>query len=306
MALEALRTDDARFTSLPDWPYQPRYLDDLAGYEGLRMHYIDEAPDGAPEGAPVYLCLHGEPTWAYLYRKMIPVFVGSGGRVVAPDFFGFGRSDKPVDDSAYTWGFHRDALLRLVERLDLSDVTLVVQDWGGLLGLTIPVDMPERVTGLLIMNTAFATGAEPTEGFVSWRDHVAITPDLDVARLMRRACPHLTEEEAAAYEAPFPGPEHKAGVRTFPALVPTSPDMDGVEVSKKAVEWWSQEFEGRSFMAVGEQDPVLASVMPAMHRIIRGCPEPMVMPEAGHFVQEWGDDVARAALKQWEVTPDGL
>lgn len=260
------------------------------------MHYIDEGP----RDAPVFLCLHGEPTWAYLYRKMIPVFLEAGGRVVVPDFFGFGRSDKPVADDVYTWDFHRDALLHLIERLDLTDITLVVQDWGGLLGLTVPVDMPERISGLLIMNTAFATGVEPTEGFIAWRDHVANTPDLDVARLMKRTCPHLSDDEADAFGAPFPGAEHKAGVRTFPALVPTSPDMDGVTVSRKAVEWWSTEFDGHSFMAIGEADPVLASVMPLVHATIRGCPEPMRLPDAGHFVQEWGAQVARAALAAWE------
>jgi pimeloyl-ACP methyl ester carboxylesterase len=296
MTLEAIRTDDVRFASLPGWPYAPRYVSDLPGYEGMRMHYVDEGP----EDAPVFLCLHGEPTWSYLYRKMIPVFIGSGARVVAPDFFGFGRSDKPVDDDAYTFDFHRGSLLRLIEHLDLRDITLVVQDWGGLLGLTIPVDLPERISGLLAMNTAIGTGAEPTEGFVAWRDYVANTPDLDVGRLMKRSCPHLTDDELAAYDAPFPGPEYKAGVRTFPALVPTSPDADGVDVSRRAVKWWATEFNGRSFMAIGVTDPVLASVMPRLHQVINGCPPPMMLPDAGHFVQEWGDQVARTALAEWE------
>lgn len=296
MTLETVRTPDDRFASLPDWPYGARYVDDLSGYEGLRMHYVDEGP----RDAPVFLCLHGLPTWAYLYRRMIPVFLETGARVVAPDLFGFGRSDKPVDDDAHTWDFHRDALLRLIARLDLTDITLVVQDWGGLLGLTVPVDMPERVSGLLIMNTAFATGAEPTPGFVAWRDYVANNPDFEVGRLMKRTCQHLTDAEVSAYDAPFPGSEYKAGIRAFPTLVPTSHEMDGVEVSKRAVEWWSTDFDGHSFMAIGENDPVLGSVMPIMHRIIKGCPEPMRLPEAGHFVQEQGEQVARAALASWE------
>lgn len=295
MPPEALRTDDSRFAGLPDWPYEPRYVDDLPGYDGLRLHYVDEGPTDAP----VFLCLHGEPTWAYLYRRMMPTFLESGARVVAPDFFGFGRSDKPVDDAVYTWGFHRASLLAFIERLALREVTLVVQDWGGLLGLTIPVDMPERVSGLLAMNTTFAIGAEPTEGFLAWRDYMASTPDLAVDRLMKRSCPHLSEAEAAAYSAPFPGPEHKAGVRTFPNLVPTSKEMDGVEVSTRAARWWSTEFEGRSFMAIGESDPVLGSVMPAVHSLIKGCPPPLRLPEAGHFVQEWGERVARTTLEQW-------
>jgi haloalkane dehalogenase len=295
MTIEVVRTPDSRFENLPDWPYQARYIDDLVEYEGLRMHYVDEGPPDAP----VFLCLHGEPTWSYLYRKMAPVFLESGARVVAPDFYGFGRSDKPVSDPDYTWEFHRGSLLAFIDRLDLTDMTLVVQDWGGLLGLTIPVDMPDRVTGLLVMNTAFAIGVEPTEGFVAWRDFVANTPDFDVGRLMRRSCEHLSEEEIAAYDAPFPSPEFKAGVRTFPALVPTSPEMGGVDVSKEAIEWWSTEFEGRSFMAIGEADPVLAPVMPMIHGVIKGCPEPLVLPKAGHFVQEWGEQVARAALAHW-------
>ena len=232
MAIEAVRTDESRFDDLPDWPYAPRYLDSLPGYEGLRIHYVDEGP----ADAPVFLCLHGEPTWGYLYRRMIPTFLDAGMRVVAPDFYGFGRSDKPVDDAVYTWDFHRNALLRFVAALDLIDITLVVQDWGGLLGLTLPVEFPDLITGLLIMNTAFGVGATPSEGFESWRDFVARTPDLAVGKMLGRACPHLTKEEAAAYDAPFSGPESKAGVRTFPAnSSPPTPRCAGVEVSRRAV-----------------------------------------------------------------------
>ncbi len=296
MTLDALRTPPDRFADLPDWPYEPRYLDDLSGYEGLRMHYVDEGP----ADAPVMLCLHGEPTWSYLYRRMIPVFLDAGYRVVAPDFFGFGRSDKPVEDAVYTFDFHRDSLLRFIERLDLSDVTLVVQDWGGILGLTVPVDHPARISGLLIMNTAFGVGATPTDGFIAWRDYVAHTADLAVDRLMARSVGHLTAQEAAAYEAPFPSAEYKAGVRTFPALVPTDTSMAGVEVSRRAVRWWSAEFSGRSFMAIGMQDPVLGPpVMERMHSVIRGCPEPLRIEEGGHFLQEWGGQVAHAALDAW-------
>ena len=216
MALKALRTDDARFADLPDFPYQPHYLADLPGAEGLRMAYIDEGPSDGE----VVLCLHGEPTWSYLYRKMIPVFRGAGLRVVAPDFFGFGRSDKPVDDAVYTFDFHRNALLAFIRKLDLDRFTLVVQDWGGLLGLTIPVDEPDRIARLLVMNTALGVGSRPTPGFLQWRDYVAGTPDLDVAALMKRAVPGLSDQEAAAYGAPFPDAASKAGVRRFPQLVP--------------------------------------------------------------------------------------
>ena len=296
MNIQTVRTDDSRFDGLPDWPYRPRYVHDRADYEGLRMHFIDEGPPDSE----VFLCLHGEPTWSYLYRRMIPVFLEAKVRVVAPDFYGFGRSDKPVDDAVYTWDFHRKALIRFVEALGLTDITLVVQDWGGLLGLTLPADMPERVSGLLIMNTAFGIGAIPSDGYVQWRDFMAHTPDLAVGKLLMRSCPHLNEAEMGAYDAPFPGPKYKAGVRRFPAIVPTDPAMDGVEVSKAARRWWSEEFSGRSFMAIGMQDPVLGPpVMRAMHRSIRGCPEPLEVEQGGHFVQEWGEPIAQAALESW-------
>lgn len=295
--IEAVRTADVRFTDLPDWPYQPHYVEDLPGYEGLRMHYVDEGP----KNAEVFLCLHGEPTWAYLFRRMIPSFLDSSARVVAPDFFGFGRSDKPVDDEVYTWGFHRGSLTAFIERLNLRGITLVVQDWGGFLGLSLGADMVDRISGLLIMNTAFSIGGKPTQGFLEWRDFVARTPDLDVGRLMKQTCPHLNENEVRAYDAPFPDVAYKAGVRRFPAIVPTHPEAEGVEVSKVALRWWADEFEGRSFMAIGATDPILASVMPWMRDRIKGCPEPLVLEHAGHFVQEWGEEVAQAALAHWNA-----
>lgn len=261
------------------------------------MHYIDEGPaDG-----DVFLCLHGQPTWSYLYRRMIPVFLDSGSRVVAPDFFGFGRSDKPVDESIYTWDFHRGALTAFIEGLDLTNITLVLQDWGGILGLSLGADMGDRISGLLIMNTAFGIGATPTQAFFDWQAFVARTPDMDVGRIMKSSVPHLTDAEVRAYDAPFPDVTHKAGVRRFPTIVPTNADMDGVEVSKKAVKWWSEEFDGHSFMAIGANDPILASVMPWTHDRINGCPEPLVLDDAGHFVQEWGEQVAVAALTYWRT-----
>ena len=293
--IEALRTPDEHFADLPDFGYSPHYVDDLPGSPGLRMAYVDEGPPDAP----VVLCLHGEPTWSFLYRKMIPVFLAAGHRVVAPDLFGFGRSDKPVHDEAYTFEFHRTSLLDLVDALGLRQVTLVVQDWGGLLGLTLPVDRPDLVARLLIMNTGLGVGSSPGPGFEAWRDFVGSHPDLDVATLMRRAVAGLSDAEAAAYAAPFPGPEYKAGARVFPQLVPTSPDDAGVEVSRAAAAWWSTRWSGPTFMAVGELDPVLgAPVMAAMRTMIRGCPEPLMLQE-GHFVQESGDVVARAALEAW-------
>ena len=289
--MDILRTPEERFADLPGFPWPPAYTD----VDGLRMAYVDAGPaDGE-----VVLCLHGEPTWSYLYRKMIPVFVEAGMRVIAPDWFGFGRSDKPVHDADYTWDFHYSSMLGFVDALGLQRLTLVVQDWGGLLGLTLPVTHPDLVQRLLIMNTGLGVGTPPGKGFLAWRDYVANTPDFNVGELMGRSEPGLTPAEVAAYDAPFPDATYKAGVRRFPALVPTTEDADGVEVSRRAAMWWATEFGGQSFMAVGTQDPVLGpKVMERMRQIIKGCPDPM-MVEAGHFVQEHGEPVARAALAAW-------
>jgi pimeloyl-ACP methyl ester carboxylesterase len=287
-----MRTADERFADLPGYAYAPRYLE----WQGLRAHYVDE---GA--GPRVFLCLHGEPTWAYLYRRMIPPFRAAGARVVAPDFIGFGRSDKPEDDAFYTFDMHRAFCLAFIERLDLKRITLVVQDWGGLLGLTLPMDMPERFERLLVMNTTLGTGDVPlSEGFVAWRSYVAKNPALDCAKLMQRACPHLSAPEAAAYEAPFADAKAKAGVRRFPQLVPDRPDAPGAGLSRQARGWWQSAWQGDAFMAIGAKDPVLGPpVMQALRMRIRNCREPYVHADGGHFLQEWGEDIAARALAAW-------
>lgn len=297
MTIDFVRTPDARFENLPDYPFSPNYVDDLPGYEGLRVHYLDEGPRDSDR---TFLCLHGQPSWSYLYRKMLPVFVESGARVICPDWLGFGRSDKPTEDAVYTYHFHRKLLVALIERLDLSSITLVCQDWGGLLGLTVPMDMPDRFTRLLVMNTAIAVGQSPGEGFDAWRAYNRTQPDMDVGGLMGRATPILSEAEQAAYSAPFPDITFKAGVRRFPEMVMTDPNMEGVETSKRAANWWKSEWSGESFMAVGAQDPVLGpNQMESLRATIKGCPEPMMIEDGGHFVQEWGEPIARAALKKW-------
>jgi len=293
---EALRTPDERFRGLQGFTYAPHYLEGLPGYESLRVHYLDERPAATASGRTV-LCLHGQPTWCYLYRKMIPLFTAAGLRVVAPDFFGFGRSDKPVDDAVYTFSFHRGMLMRFIEALDLERVTLVVQDWGGLLGLTLPMEYPERIERLIVMNTGLGVGRSPGPGFDAWKAFVASNPDFRIGTLMKRSVAGLTDAEAAAYDAPFPDERYRAGVRRFPALVPVEPGMDGVEISQRAARFFRERWAGQSFMAIGMQDPVLgAPVMHALASVIRGCPPPLELPQAGHFVQEHGEDVARAAL----------
>lgn len=295
---DTLRTADDRFVGLPGWPFEPRYTE----HAGLRMHYTDEGPRDA---AVTALCLHGNPSWSYLYRHMIPVFTAAGLRVVAPDLIGFGRSDKPADEAAHTWALHRASLLALVESLDLKNVMLVVQDWGGLFGLTLPMEQPERYTRLLVMNTGLGIGGV-TEGFKQWRAYSNSQPDLAIGRMLARGKPDMTAAEAAAYDAPFPDARYKAAIRAFPNLVPDvdlhGEGADGLDVSRRALRFWREQWSGESFMAIGMKDPVLGPpAMRTLREVIRGCPEPMEVAEGGHFVQEWGAPIARAALPHFKL-----
>jgi len=236
---------------------------------------------------------------------MIPIFAATGARVVCPDLIGFGRSDKPVDDDVYTFEFHRNSLLRFIERLDLTNITLVCQDWGGLLGLTLPMDMSERFSRLIVMNTAIPIGKHISNGFDGWKAFAATYHDLPVAGLIALSSPGaLTPFDAYAYDAPFPDASYKAGARRFPAIVPIEPGMQGQEMGERARAFFKSEWKGRSFMAVGMRDPVLGGpIMEELREIISGCPAPLEIPEAGHFVQEWGDQVANAALAAFEDAP---
>lgn len=295
---DALRPPDGAFADLPGYPWPPHYLSDLPALAGLRLHYLDEGPVDAPL---TWLCLHGNPAWSYLYRHMIPVFSAAGHRVVAPDLIGFGKSDKPKKERAHTFGWHRQVLLELVERLDLRRVVLVVQDWGGLLGLTLPLAAPERYHGLLVMNTTLATGEAPLPaGFLAWRTWCADNPAFDVARLLARGNPQLSAAECAAYGAPFPDAGHRAATRAFPARVPERAADDGAAISRAARDFWRQRWSGRSLMVIGAQDPVLGEpAMRALHADIRGCPSPWLLSEAGHFVPEHGRTIAERALRHF-------
>ncbi len=299
--MKALRTQDENFLNLPNFPFKPHYIDNLRGFENLRLHYLDE---GNPNSQEQFLCLHGSPSWSFLYRRMIPVFLEAGCRVIAPDFFGFGRSDKPVNEELYTFNFHRNTLLAFIKRLDFHNITLVCQDWGGILGLTLPMEMPLRFSRLIVMNTMLATGdIELTQGFLDWRAWNNTHPDMDVGRLMGRSCPHLTAQELAAYNAPFPDINYKAGVRRFPNIVPDNPTMEGAKISQEAREFLSNKWEGEVFMAIGMQDPVLGpDLMYPLSKIIRFCLKPLEVKEAGHFIQEWGENVAEEALKAFSLT----
>lgn len=294
-SLPALRTPDERFSSLPGYTWPRRYVEELPSLRGLRLYYLDEGPR---ETARTWLCLHGNPAWSYLYRKMIPVFLSAGHRVVAPDMPGFGRSDKPIDHAAHSFAWHRSVLLELVEHLQLQDVNLVVQDWGGLIDLTLPMEAPRRYRALLVMNTILATADAPLpEDFLRWRRMCAERPDYSIGRLLLRGNPHLSDAECTAYDAPFPSSDFRAATRAFPGMVPQRPDEEAARVARRAERFWREEWGGPSLMAVGAQDPVFTpAVMASLAACIRGCPEPMQVSEGGHFVQEHGAVIAQEAL----------
>ena len=292
LLVQALRTPDDRFDGLPGYAFAPRYTE----YAGLRVHHLDEGPADA---AVTVLCLHGNPSWSYLYRHMIPVFTAAGLRVVAPDLLGFGRSDKPVAESAHSFDLHRGMLLDFVERLDLKNILLVCQDWGGIFGLTLPMDLPGRFTRLLVMNTGLGTG-QLTEGFRQWRAYSNSQPDLAVGKLIQRGKRDMSAAEAAAYDAPFPDASYKSALRAFPNLVPDGDNAPGAAISRQALAFWRDEWAGDSFMAIGMQDPVLgAPAMQWLRQVIRNCPPPLEVAEGGHFLQEWGAPIARAALQRF-------
>ena len=294
--IDAVRTPDACFADVPGYPWPAHYTVDLPPLQGLRLHYLDEGPRDAPV---TWLCLHGNPAWSYLYRHMIPVWLAAGHRVVAPDLPGFGKSDKPTQTAQHTFSWHRSVLLALVEALDLQQIHLVVQDWGGLLGLTLPVQAPARYQGLLVMNTVLATAEGPLPpGFLAWRTMCRDRPDFSVARLFSRGNPHLSDAECQAYDAPFPSAVYRAATRAFPEMVPDHDGADGVAASRQAARFWAEDWTGRSMMAIGMQDPVFTpTLMAQLGQGIRGCPPPMAITEGGHFVQEHGAVIALEALR---------
>ena len=293
-----LRTPDSRFADLPGWPHAPQYAHPL-GVDGPRLAYVDAGPRGA---AVTALCLHGNPAWGYLYRHMLPVFTAAGLRVVVPDLIGFGRSDKPENAAWHQFDTHRQSLLAFIDQLDLRNVMLVCQDWGGIFGLTLPMAAPQRFTRLLVMNTTLATGTA-SPGFKAWRDYSNSQPDLAVGKLLKRGKREMPDAEAAGYDAPFPNAAYKAALRAFPNLVPEGADAPGAATSRAAQAFWQRDWRGQSFMAVGAQDPVLGGpTMDALRAHIRACPPPMVVAEGGHFVQEWGGPIAAAALAHFGLS----
>ena len=285
MSVDALRTPDDRFDGL--LPYEPHYLD----WNGLRLHYLDEGH------GPTVMLFHGEPTWGYLYRKVAAVLLDAGLRVVVPDLPGFGRSDKPVDPAWYSYDRHTAAMRAVVEHLDLQDATVVVQDWGGPIGLRLAVEHPDRFERLSILNTAlFAGEGRMSEGFLRWRALAERVDHLDIRRVMRRSMAHPWPDEViAAYEAPFPTPEHQAGADRFPLLVPMEPlDPGAAEMKATLAGLGSWERPTQVLFSTG--DPVFGPGVGkrlADHIPGAGALETV---EGGHFLQEDAGPQVGAAI----------
>ena len=285
--MEALRTPEERFADLPDYPFEPNYAEIRDGEGGtLRVHYLDEGPSDA---APVLL-VHGEPSWSYLYRHMVPVLVDAGHRVVVPDLVGFGRSDKPTRQTDYSYARHVAWLSELVfDHLDLRDATFFGQDWGGLLGLRLVADEPDRFARVVIGNSGLPTGHGPaSEAFLRWQRFSQTTPVFPVGDLVGRACTtELSAAVVAAYDAPFPDDTFKAGARIFPSFVPTNPDDP--ETAPNQAAWRVLEAFQKPFLcAFSDSDPVTAGGdAPFLAKVpgARGRQHPTIVG-AGHFLQE--------------------
>ncbi len=291
--MEILRTPDERFAALPGYPFAPHYVE----LDGLRMHYVDEGP---PDADPVLL-LHGEPSWSYLYRTMIPVLTGAGHRVVAPDFVGFGRSDKPALREDYTYQRHVDWTLGLLEALDLERITLFGQDWGGLIGLRLAVEHEERFARIVAANTFLPTGDRPPgEAFLRWQQFSQTSPAFDIGRIVQTATvTELPPDVVAAYDAPFPDDSYKASARQFPAIVPTAPNDPAASANRKAWEAlrrWEKPF----LTAFSDSDPIMHGGERIFQREVPGAQgQPhTIITGAGHFLQEdKGEELAAIVNK---------
>jgi len=282
---DACRTPDERFSDLPGYDFEPHYVEQ----DALRMHYVDEG-----DGQPVLL-LHGEPTWAYLYRKVIRE-VTSVARCIAPDYFGFGRSDKPVEREWYSYDTHFASLERFVDELDLRDVTVVMQDWGGPLGMRLAVERPDRIARMVVMNTGIFAGRPPSDTWLRFRDLVRRTgTDFQPGQLIRITCrTELTDDVVAAYDAPFSAAEAKTGVLMFPEQVPTEPNHPSartmLEVREKLRSW-----DRPALVFFGDSDPIFSPrVAERLAELIPGAELQEPIAGAGHFLQEdAGEEVGR-------------
>ncbi len=292
---EVFRTPDARFANLPGYGFAPNYLE----VDGLRMHYLDEGPR---EGAPV-VCFHGEPSWAYLYRKMLPPLVAAGHRVIVPDLIGFGRSDKPTDRRWYTFDRHSELIAEVLGALDLHNATVVVQDWGGPIGLRWATENADRVSALMIMNTGLFTG-HVSKGFMAWRNFAEKNPDLPVGFVIQSATTtQLSEDVVAAYDAPFPTTESKAGAAQFPLLVPITGDAPGA-ARMQAISDELSRWNKPALVAFSDSDPIFPypKAGQLFCDLIPTAGEQVRIEGAAHFLQEdRGEQVAGVLLSRLAV-----
>lgn len=297
--MEILRTPDERFTDLPDYPFTPHYVE----VDGVRVHYVDEGPQDAQ---PV-LMLHGEPSWSYLYRKMIPIFTQAGHRAIAPDLVGFGRSDKPTQRTDYTYQRHVDWMSGLIEVLDLKRITLVCQDWGGLIGLRLAAEHEDRFARIVTANTFLPTGDIPAgEAFLRWQRYSQEVPVFHAGGIVKGGTVNgLAPAVIAAYDAPFPDDRYLAGARQFPALVPTTPDDPAAAANRQAWEVlkrWQKPF----LTAFSDSDAITRGGDRAFQALVpgtKGQPHTTIVG-AGHFLQEdKGPELAHVVVDFMKSTP---
>jgi len=291
--VDVFRTPDERFANLPDFPWEPKYHE----WDGLRMAYLDEG-----DGQPVVL-FHGEPTWSFLWRKVVAVLLEKGFRCVAPDLIGFGRSDKPTDRHWYTYDRHVESATSLLEALDLRDAVFVVHDWGGSLGLRIgTLEAPERASRFIAMDTGVFTGRQRmSEAWHRFRDFVERTEDLPVGMLVKGACAtDVPDRVIAGYEAPFPTPESKAGAKAFPLLIPLSPEDPGAAQGQAAVDALRVD-ERPALLMWGDSDPVLPldPVGRTVQTLFPKAESLTVIHDGGHFLQEDQGDEIGALIADW-------
>jgi haloalkane dehalogenase len=300
-AVKSLRTPDSAFTSLLDYDFEPHYVEVPAGdgtTDSLRVHYLDEGPDDSNE---VVLLIHGEPSWSYLYRKMVPLITREGLRVVVPDLIGFGRSDKPASRSDYTYARHVEWMrAALFDSLALEGLTLVGQDWGGLVGLRLVAEHPERFRRVVAANTGLPTGDDRmSDAFFAWQKYSQETPDLHVGRIVSGGCAKpMAAEVVAAYDAPFPDDSYKEGARQFPLLVPTSPDDPANAANRKAWEVLGS-FEKPFLCAFSDSDPITKGADERFKEVVPGAKgqSHTVITGAAHFLQEDNpNDLAKAVV----------